>query len=58
MVTRLSNKEIYLQNIYFLLHDHNPTTILSVHNHELLGLNAYKYEPLSNSMLDVMYPKN
>lgn len=35
----------YLQSIYFLLHDHNPTITPNDHSHELLDLNAYKYEP-------------
>ena len=39
-------EEGYLQNIYFLLHDHNPTITPNDHNHELLDLNAYVYEPV------------
>lgn len=50
--TRVSTREMwgkrgksYLQSIYFLLHDHNPTITPNDHSHELLDSNAYKYEP-------------
>lgn len=38
-------KAAHLQNIYFLLHDHNLTIIPNDHSHELLGLDASEYEP-------------
>lgn len=41
----LLSKENYLQNIYFLLHGRNLTTILNVRSHELLGLDVCEYEP-------------
>jgi hypothetical protein len=50
MVTMLKGKrdKDYPQNIYFLLHGHNPTTIPNNDIHELLDVNVYKYAPECN----------
>lgn len=47
---RVGKLECYLQNIYFLLHDRNPAIKPNNHNHELLDLNAYIYEPVHQGM--------